>query len=650
LPELLDNLRLSYDRIEVHGTPRRVAAIVHNLAPQQTDLESEAKGPPADRAFDAEGNPTKAAIGFARGKGVDVSELRVKEDGNRSYVVVSVFEAGRATAEVLGEEMPAFIASLKYERTMRWNHTNISYSRPLRWFVGLFGEQVVPFAYAGIASGKVSRGIRPYDSPDILVENAESYAQTMRDNQIIINNDERQNTILESVTKLATGLGGTIIADANLLDEVTNLVEAPTAFVGSFEEKYLKLPAEALVAVMKKHQRYFPVYAHDDKTLLPYFIAVRNGDNQHLESVQHGNEHVIRARFADADFFYNKDSQKTLEEHRHGLAKLTFQYKLGSMLDKVHRLEKLVPQLANSLGLDREQQKIASRAASLSKADLATNFVVEMTSLQGILGGHYAKKNGESDAVANAIAEQYDAVSSTPASLALALADRLDSLVGLFSAGLAPKGSNDPFALRRAAIHIIENLIGNAVDMDVRPAIRIASDLLPIESTPKHRQAVADFIAGRLEVVLKEKGIKTSVVNAVLAEQSHNPYLASQTVVALQNATEASDWETLLDAYARCVRITRNLDQQYPIRPADFALPAEQALYQAYANAKESADGTLDTFVASLRLLEPAITNFFDDVLVMDEELAVRENRLGLLGEIASLTNGIADLSQLEGF
>ncbi|MFZ1398327.1 MAG: glycine--tRNA ligase subunit beta [Candidatus Promineifilaceae bacterium] len=649
VPTLLQNARLTYDRIEIDGTPRRLAVQVHGLIGRQPDLESVAKGPPADRAFDADGNPTKAAVGFARGKGIDVADLQIVEEGDKRYVSAVVREDGRPAAAVLAELLPDLIASLKFERSMRWNQTNISYSRPLRWIVALFGPDVIPFSYAGVASGRASRGLRPYDSPEILINDARNYGGIMRMNSIVISQEKRRELIVSVSSKLAAEMGGTIPDDVGLLDEVTNLVEKPTPLRGRFSKRYLALPAEVLVAVMRKHQRYFPVY-DDNNGLLPYFIAVRNGDEKHLNFVVNGNEHVLKARFADAEFFYGKDSQRKLADFLADLATLTFQAALGSMLDKVHRLEKLTPAVAEMLNLNEDETATAVRAAALSKADLATNMVVEMTSLQGIMGGHYAKRSGESDAVAQAIAGQYSAVSGSRAGMALAIADRLDSLAGLFAAGLAPKGSNDPFALRRAALHLIENLIAHAQPFDLRAAFAAAAKLLPVPCDDNVLAEVLGFVNGRLEGVLRDLGHSAFVVKAVLAEQGHNPYTAAQTAVALSQAIAADDWPELLDAYARCVRITRSQSGPFTLRPAAFALPAEQQLLAAYQQATAQQDGTLPTFVATLRALKPAITQFFDDVLVMDEDTAVRENRLALLQKIAELTAGLADLSQLEGF
>lgn len=646
VPELLQGLRLTYDSVEVDGTPRRIAVIVKGLAPRQSDLEEIKKGPPAARAYDKDGNPTKAAIGFARGKKVRVEDLILIDEGR--YVAAQVREEGRPTPDVLAEALPKLVSGIKFNKSMRWNASNIAYSRPIRWFIALFGSQIVPFTYADVPSGNVSRGLRPYDSPPITISSADEYEDLVAKNNIILRTDQRSQMIFDGAAELAESINGTIPEDAGLLAEVTNLVEAPTAFIGRFAPRYLDLPSELLVAVMRKHQRYFPVYAQDG-SLINAFIAIRNGDSEHIDIVRHGNEQVVRARFADAEFFFGSDSKRELPDFIADLDKLTFQFKLGSMKDKLHRLEKLTPQIAEAVGLSKEDSAIAAQAASLSKADLATKMVVEMTSLQGIMGGYYAKMSGASEAVSMAIAEQYNAVSKTPAGLALALADRLDSLVGLTAAGLLPKGTNDPFALRRAAIQIIENLIGNQVSVDLRTLVEKSAETQPIPAHDSLPQ-VLDFINGRLEQILRDSGYPASVIRAVLAHNAHDPYIASTTAAALTAATQLDDWEQTLDAYARCVRITRKEADRHPVNPDAFVTEEAKALHTAYQAVVAKSDSTVETFVAQIRDLTPAISTFFDEVLVMDEDMAVRNNRLGLLQSIASLADGIGDLSELEGF
>ena len=648
VPALLDAARLEYERLEIDGTPRRLAVRVDGLAERGADSESVVKGPPADRAFDKDGQPTPAAAGFARSRGLSVDDLSVVEEGGKRYVSAVVRETGRPSLEVLAERLPELIAGLKFEKSMRWNSSNVSYSRPLRWLLALHGPAVVPFNYAGVHSGRVTYGLRPFGSPAIEVRHAADYHVAIDNATIVLDESARRKAIAAGAAELARSVGGHIPDDPALLDEVTNLVERPTPLLGSFEERFLALPPMVLVAVMRKHQRYFPVYKGDK--LLPHFIAVRNGDEEHLDVVRDGNEHVIRARFADAAFFYDKDVQRSLDAFVPDLGKLTFQTELGSLLDKTRRLEQLVPVVAGMLGLSDAERATAGRAAALAKADLATTMVVEMTSLQGKMGGHYALRGGEPAEVAAAIAEQYEAVSATRPGLALAVADRLDSLAGLFAAGLGPKGSNDPFALRRAALHLIENLTANGQQFDLRAGLDAAGALLPLPWSAPARAEVMAFIAGRLEVVLRDAGHPSSVVKAVLAEQAHDPYAAGRAAAALGAATQAADWATTLNAFARCVRITRPLKDSYTLRPDALGVAEERGLLDGLLAAEAEKDGTVETFIAALRRLTPPITALFDAVLIMDEDATVRENRLALLQRVAGLSVGVADLSQLERF
>ncbi len=395
IPALLAELRLEHGAVQISGAPRRLVVYVQDLAPVQPDLDQVVKGPPAERAFDSLGQPTKAAEGFARSKGVAISDLSVREiDGGR-YVTAVVHQAGRPAGEVLAEALPGLIAGLRFDKSMRWNASNVAFSRPIRWLLALYGagkdSQVIPFEYAGLHSGRTTRGLRFRQPVEISVDSPEAYFSYLSEQGILLDKDERRRVIAAQVQALAVEVNGAIPNDPALLDEVTNLVEAPLALRGSFDPAHLKLPGEVLISVMKKHQRYFPVIANSpDGSLLPYFIAVRNGDETGLELVIEGNEHVIRARFADANFFVREDKKKPLEAYLARLATLTFQTKLGSMLDKVQRIEALVGDLAGQARLDEVEMAVARRAARLCKADLGTHMVVEMTSLQGTIGRYYA--------------------------------------------------------------------------------------------------------------------------------------------------------------------------------------------------------------------------------------------------------------------
>ncbi len=665
VPALLDDLRLEHGEVRVYGTPRRLTIAVAALAPRQADVEQVVKGPPAERAFDADGRPTRAAEGFARSKGVDVESLEVREVNGGRYVVAVVRQVGRPAPQVLAETLPDLIASLHFGKSMRWNDSGVAFSRPIRWLVALFGEEVIPFVYAGVASGRTTRGLRPEGSPEIEVPSAEAYFDALRQAGVVLDPQARRQEIRTRVTQLAESVGGQALIEEDLLSEVTHLVEKPTPLLGSFDEEFLALPREVLIAVMKKHQRYFPVLAKAESgrgegakdgslALLPYFIAIRNGDEQYLDIVRQGNEHVLNARFADAHYFVREDLKQPLEAYRPKLAALTFHTRLGSMLDKSERMLSLSSVLGKMLGLDKNQLATLERATLLAKADLVTQMVTEMTSLQGVMGREYALRGGESPEVATAIEEQYRMVPETRVGLALALTDRIDSLVGLFAAGLAPSGAKDPFGLRRAALGIVQPLIEHDLDFALGEAVRQAAALQPIDVSEETQRRVLEFIAGRLAVLLKEKGYRYDVVEAVLAERADNPAAAARAVKRLQAWVEREDWHDILPAYARCVRILRAAKVRPGALPAvDESLlreEAEKSLHAALRAIVKSRPATVDELLEIVISLLPAINRFFDDVLVMAEDESLRTNRLALVGQVAALAEGIADLSKLEGF
>ncbi len=655
IPAWLDELRLGHGDITIHATPRRATVYVENLDPKQDDLEELVKGPPANRAFDAEGNPTKAAEGFARGKGIDVASLEKREIDGGEYVVAVVKQDGKPAGNVLLEALPALMNEIHFTKTMRWNESKVAFSRPIRRFVALLGETVIPFEYAGATAGKTTRGLRPYGSPEIEIASADTYFATIEKAGIVLDESERKAQVLEQVMEVAQEAGGEALFDDDLLLEVTHLVEKPTAFLGKFPEEYLGLPRDVLIKTMQKHQRYFAVASGkgQDASLLPYFIGVRNGDTEHLDIVTQGNEHVINARFADANFFVREDVKKKLEEFRPELSGLTFQTKLGSMLDKSDRMLKFGAELGAMLGFnDVTQIKSLGRSVYLAKADLVTQMVTEMTSLQGIIGREYALRSGEDAKVATAIGEQYETVPQSEIGVGLALTDRIDSLVGLFAAGLAPTGTKDPFALRRAAIGVVQPLLEHDLDFSLANAVEKAAKLQPITVSDETKADVLDFITGRLSVLLKET-YRYDVVDAVLAAQSDNPAGAKRAVEQLQIWVEREDWDDIFPAYSRCVRIMRSAkvsSDQLSVNSEQFVESAEKELYEALLSTEHGTLNNVDDALYVVESLTPAINNFFDNVLVMDEDEAVKQNRLALVGQIADLADGLADLSHLEGF
>ncbi len=654
---LLEDTRLAHGTVRILGTPRRLVAVIEELAARQEDRIVVVKGPPANRAFDAQGKPTAAGEGFARSRGLTIDQLEVREIDGGQYAAAVLHEPGRPAMEVLSERLASLAASIKFDKSMRWNASNVSFSRPVRWLLALFGGQVVPFSFAGLQSNRVTRGLRFRTPAEITVSDAAAYFAALKEQGIVLDPEERKQIIAAQVRRLMEENGGKADVDEGLLEEVTQLVEAPTALVGRFDEAHLDLPADVLVSVMKKHQRYFPVKSTDGK-LLPCFVVVRNGDGQYLDVVADGNEQVIRARFADATFFIREDLQHKLEEFLPKLDTLTFQFKLGSMLDKAKRIEKLAESLMPALGIAEAEKATARRAAQLCKADLMTQMVVEMTSLQGIMGRFYAVKSGESEAVAQAIFEHYlprfagDQLPASRAGLLVGIADRLDSLAGLFTAGLAPSGTKDPFAQRRAALGLVQNLIAWDVDFDLQDGLNAAAANMPITADPKLLAECLEFIIGRLRSHLIEQGYRYDVVDAVLAAQRRNPAGVMRAVRSLSAMITRPDWNSVLPAYSRCVRITRDQKERFNVDAAAFSQDEETALYQALTTAERTARkaGSVDEFFDAFLPMIPAINRFFDTVLVMAEEPAARANRLGMLQRIAALADGVADLSLLEGF
>jgi glycyl-tRNA synthetase len=664
LAQKLEEARLGYERISVTGTTRRLVVHVTGLAPCQADAVVEKKGPPADRAFDADGNPTKAATGFARGQGIDVADLEVRD--NYVYAVQKI--QGEPAIQVLPGLLTELLDGLRWRKTMRWNASNQGYPRPLRWIVALFGEQIVPFTWAGIPSGRVSRGPRfadasahlpPGEFTTFSVENGDAYFDAVAAQGVLLNRQDRQARIQELVDQTAAATGGTAPVDPDLLEEVTDLVEAPFPVLGEFEQNYLALPKPVLIGVMKKHQRYFPVMDQAGN-LMPYFVTIANSaELAHSDVVKRGNEGVIRARYADAAFFWQADTAKPLADFTPGLATLTFHEKLGSMLEKVQRLEALAPKIAAMLGASQAEQETASRAAALSKSDLVTNMVVEMTSLQGIMGEIYAAKGGEAPAVAQAIREHYlprfagDASPQSLPGLALSLADKLDSLAGLFGVGVQPSGSADPFGLRRAGLGIVNNLMEAKVDFSVAGALGVAAQGFGLTISEQALLDAGEFITRRLQGVLLETGYPHDVVEAVLAERGDNPHLALLACEHLSESVVQPWWADAFTAYARCARIVKNIEEDLPLDPEAYETDVERDLHRAFVAAQsgiEQAGQPSAILGEQIQALAAPINAFFDGVMVNAEDARVRQARQALVQKIAQLPRGVADLSQLQGF
>jgi len=653
IPKQLEEMRLEFSGLSVEGTPRRLVIQVDKLAGGQLDREVELKGPPANRAYDESGQLTQIGLGFAKAQGLEASQLSVKTEGNKSYLVAQKKEAGQSAAQLLSEAIPRWISALRFRKTMRWDRSGAAFSRPVRWLFCLHGDQVIPCIWGHLHSDRVSRAPRPLDSAPASINNATEYPGQLQQWGVILSRSQRKEKVAQLVAETAASIGGRVPDEPDLLDEVTDLVEVPVPVLGTFEEERLSLPAPVLTTVMKKHQRYFPVLDSQGQ-LKPNFITISNGQRGDLSLVRRGNEDVLRARYADAQFFVVDDCQQPLPAYLPRLATLTFQEKLGSMLDKSQRIEKLVQAAGADLGLAPDRVELACQAARLCKADLVTSMVVEITSLQGILGEIYALKSGLNVEVAQALREHYlprsagDATPSGDLGRAVGLCDRLDSLAGLFALGLKPTGSADPYGLRRTALGLVALLVEGRLSLDLRPLLQRALELQPITGDSQKVQAeILHFVADRLLIWLKDKGFRHDAVEAAVSAQGHNPYGAWQSAQNLSEAVGRPDWAGLLQAYSRCGRITKGLDAM-PLVPALYTEPAVAPLYEGLKGLAPVRD--VSGLVLALVQLQPAIEKFFDGALVNDPDTAVRQARQALVQAVVNLADGIADFSKLEGY
>ncbi len=644
--------RIAFGSIRTLGTPRRTALIVKDLAEKQEDVSSENRGPSVKIAFDADGNPSKAAQGFARGQGVDPKDL-VEKDG---YVYAMVHEEGKATAELLQELLKDLICGLSFPNNMRWRDLDFKFIRPLRWIVALLDDEVIPFEVAEVKSGRTSRGHRFLSQGDFTIADADSYEKACEENFIIVDQDKRKAMIREQIEEVAKKQNGTAEITEDLLEEVLYLVEYPTALCGKFEDKYLKLPAEAVITPMRDHQRYFPVKAADG-SLMPLFITVRNGGSEHLEIVQHGNERVLRARLDDAQFFFDEDRKKSLEEHREKLKTVVFQQGLGTMYEKSERLMELATFIADELGADEKTHKHARRAAELCKADLVTGMVQEFTELQGIMGREYAKLDGECEKVAIAIDEHYmprfagDNQPQSEAGRIVSVADKIDTIVGTFSRGKIPTGSQDPFALRRQALGLVHMMIEAKYTLSLSKVVAKAMDLYQITdeaARTKMQQDVADFMRLRLKNVLED--VRYDVVDAVL-EDVDDLYAVSLRADAVAKFVATDAATANIQAFVRAANLAKK-SETAAVDAALFTVAEEKSLYQAYTSTASAVESLVKGqdytgAIDALTELSQPIDAFFDGVMVMDKDEKVKNNRLGLLKSIDILINRVADFSKV---
>ena len=634
-------MRLDFDEVTSLGTPRRTALLVKNLAETQQGASSEYKGPSTAIAFDKDGNPTKAAIGFARGKKVDVADLVVKD----GYVYAVSSEEGKQTVELLPTLLKELVEGLNFPKNMRWGDLDFRFVRPLRWLVALYDEEVIDFTVANVTSGRVSRGHRFLSEGDFTINKASDYEQACKDAFIIVDQEKRRDIIKAQIEEIAKAHNGHAEITEDLLEEVIYLVEYPTALCGTFEDKYLKLPKEAVMTPMRDHQRYFPVL-DDNNNLLPLFITVRNGGDYCLDKVQHGNERVLRARLADAQFFFDEDRKHSLYDYVEKLKTVVFQEGLGTIYDKANRLAELSAFIGEKVNATEDEIKTTKRAAILAKADLVSAMVCEFTELQGIMGREYALLDGEGQEVATAIYEHYmprfagDAEPASVAGRLVSLADKMDNIVATFSRGLVPTGSQDPFALRRQALGIVHTIIEANYTISISEIADKAMDLLNITDSEKRAEIqknVAEFFTLRLKNVLSDNDVRYDIIDAVLenADEVAGTY-AKACVTAQEIASGVLN--DAIQAFVRVGNISKKAENNV-INEALFTLDEEKALYNIYVAVAKDVETALNnkdykTAIDKMQELTAPINNFFDNVMVMDKDEQIKNNRLALLKNI----------------
>ena len=650
----LNDAHLPFESIATYGTPRRLSLIVKGLADTSAEISERHKGPSASIAYDADGNATKAAIGFARGKGLDVADL-VVEDG---YIYAETKTAGVPAKDIVTDMLPQLITGLNFPKSMHWGNLDAKFVRPVRWLVALLDEEVIPVEFATVKSGNVTRGHRFLGADEITIKNAASYVDTLKENFVMVDQDARRELISKQLHDIAASKNASIVWDDDLLEEINYLVEWPTALCGGFEESYLALPDAAIITPMKDHQRYFPLVDQDDK-LLPMFLTVRNGSDHSIEVVQAGNERVLRARLDDAKFFFNEDRKKPLIDRQDGLTKIVFQEGLGNLADKTERLLKLGRVFGEECGLHEDAAVVLERATELAKTDLTTGMVTEFTELQGVMGKEYALLDGESPEVAEAIFEQYlprfagDVLPQTEAGKVLSIIDKVDNIVATFSRGLIPTGSQDPYALRRQTIGILNILLGSDWNSSLRPIFKASMELLNVAADKQEEllNQVEEFFTLRLKNIFLDREVPHHVIDLLLSNNELSVADAEGLVNALL-ANRIDENVELVQAYTRMYNLVK--DVEYTGVNSDLLKEdAEKALFEAASKASEASLAAWEAndytaVVAVPATLVPAINKFFEDVMVMDKDEAIKANRLQLVRLAYSVMAIIGDISALK--
>ena len=654
---LFEEQRIAFSGVRTLGTPRRLTLYVERLEQSQGDLVREVVGPSRAVAFDQEGRPTNAALGFARAQGIPVENLRVKTLNRGEYVVAALVERGVRPEEMLPVILPRLITSLSFPKSMRWGQGTFRFVRPIRWLVALYSGRVIPFEIDGVKSGNKTYGHRFLSRGQIRVRNFQDYIEKLEERYVIVNQHRRRELVIRLAEEAAAKVGGKPVFDDELVEMVTYLVEYPTVVCGRFEQEHLILPREVIMTPMRKQQRYFPV-ADDAGKLLPYFVTISNMKAKDMEVIRAGNERVLRARLKDAAFFFKEDRRVQLRERVPQLKGITFQERLGTMLEKVGRLTELTAYLAEQVAPHLVRD--ACLAAQLCKADLVTTMVKEFPSLQGVMGREYAHLSGEPAVVAQAIEEHYlprfagDRLPESLVGALVGLADRLDTICGCFGIGLIPSGSEDPYALRRLGQGVVQILLSTGIDLPLSQPISKSLELFGDRLTlPRDRvaQEVMGFLAARLQAILMERGVPGDLVEAALSVDAERVSDAGKRAEALAAFRREADFGELTVAFKRVIRILPKGFSR-AVDPKRFVTSAERALHGEATTLRAETEQMVQAgdYVRALQLIaaiRPIVDMFFEEVLVMAEDRDLQENRLAILKEVADLFCGIADFSKV---
>lgn len=659
----LNDSRIAYDSIRAYATPRRIAVLAAGVADKQSDLSEEVRGPSKKAALTEAGGWSPAALGFARSQGVSPDELFIREVGSAEYVFAAKNSAGVDTASLLPDGLTHILSSLTFPKNMRWGSHELRYVRPIRWLVSLFGSDVVPLEVAGVRSGRTTKGHR-FLGTDTGIASPAEYVEALRKQSVLADVEERRTLILKQLDGLARKRGWTISIKEDLLEEVLFLVEYPTALSGSINPEFMHIPQEVLITSMREHQRYFPVLDAAGK-LLPHFVTVRNGNDVSLDVVARGNEKVLRARLSDARFFYDEDQKLAIADANARLEKIVFHEKLGTIGDKVRRIRALADRLSALVAADEETRRLISRAADICKFDLVTQMVYEFPELQGVMGQDYARKAGEPEPVARAVFEHYQPRFSgddAPASrigATVSIADKIDTIVGCFSIGIIPTGSQDPYALRRQAAGIVQILLEHRLELglsrlfELALAVHAEANLLMRPAADVSKE-LTEFFALRVKNVLSERGIRYDVVDAVMGSGFDHVPSAVGRADALAAAAGRDGFKTTVESFNRVGNLAAKAPASAVVDASRFESAEEGALHAAFEQASaryaERAEaGDWSGALAALAALKPPITAMFDAVMVMVDDEAVRTNRLALLRSVSGLLGSFADFAKLVG-